>query len=81
MNQIIPIVAARAAQVRQQEVAALLSLVITLRRLSWDYRHWALEDEARGDLIAYQKHAAEARRLWRSALWHLDFARSKTHGA
>lgn len=80
MNQIVPIVADPAATVRQSEVAALLSLVTTLRRLSWDYRYWALEDQARGDLDAYRKHAAEARRLWRSALAHLTIARNKSYG-
>lgn len=70
MNAISPIISER---------DGLVSLALTQRRLSWRYRKWALEDEARGDRKAYLKNAAEARRLWREALWHLDYARSKTH--
>lgn len=78
MNQISPIVARRMASVQQQNRAAFLSLALTQRRLSWRYRKWALEDEARGDRKAYLRHAAEARRLWRDALWHLEYARNIT---
>lgn len=60
------------------ERLAFLSLALTQRRLSWKYRTWALEDEARGDRSAFLKHAAEARRLWREARCHLDYARSRT---
>lgn len=65
-------------ETRAANRSAFLSLALTERRLSWTYRRWALEDEALGKLNAYRKHAAEARRLWRSALWHLDYARNLT---
>jgi hypothetical protein len=78
MNQIVPIVSERSAAVARVERNAFVSLAMTQRRLSWGYRKWALEDEARGDRKAYLKHAAEARRLWREALWHLDYARNLT---
>ena len=69
---------ARAILVAQTERAALLSLAKTQRRLSWTYRKWALEDEARGDRTAFTRNAAEARRLWRNAQWHLEYARNLT---
>jgi len=64
----------------QMNRAAVVSLALTQRRLSWQYRKWAVEDEARGNLNAYRRHAAEARRLWREALWHLDYARNLING-
>lgn len=81
MNQIAPIVSARFVAVQRQERDAFVSLALSQRRLSWRYRTWAGEDEARGDLAAYHRHTAEAKRLWRDALFHLDFARSRSHGA
>jgi hypothetical protein len=78
MNQIAPIVSERFAAVARMNRDAFVSLAMTQRRLSWKYRRWALEDEARGDLDAYRKHAAEARRLWRNAQWHLEYARNLT---
>lgn len=79
--QSLPLVAtARSMSVAQAERRGLISLAMTQRRLSWRYRKWALDDEARGDRKAFLKHAAEARRLWREAQWHIDFARNKTHG-
>jgi hypothetical protein len=63
-----------------EERKAFIRLAITQKTISWVYRRWASEDEARGDLNAYRKHAAEARRLWRDALWHLDYARNQSNG-
>lgn len=60
------------------ERAAMISLARTQHRLSWVARKWALEDEARGDLKSYRQHAAEARRLWRAARWHLEYVRNRT---
>jgi hypothetical protein len=77
MNQIVPIVSEGATAVARAERDALVSLALTQRRLSWRYRNWALEDEARGNLIAYRKNAAEARRLWRDARQHIEIARNK----
>lgn len=76
MNQISPIVAQRNMSVLQAQRDAFVSLALTQRRLSWRYRKWALDDQERGDRKAFLKHAAEARRLWREALWHLDYARN-----
>lgn len=78
MNQIVPIVSESFAAVAKSERDALVSLAWTQSRLSWTYRKWALEDEARGNLIAYRRNAAEARRLWRDAREHLEIARSRT---
>jgi hypothetical protein len=78
MNALTPIVSERLRAVAQAERRGLISLALTQRRLSWSYRKWALEDEARGNHAAYLKHAAEARRLWRDARWHLDYARNLT---
>ena len=75
MNVHSPIIARRQS-VLQDQRDAFVSLALTQRRLSWRYRKWALDDEARGDRKAFLKHAAEARRLWREALWHLDYARN-----
>jgi hypothetical protein len=77
MNQIVPIVTEGFAAVAKSERDALVSLAWTQSRLSWRYRTWALEDEARGNLIAYRKNAAEARRLWRDARQHIEIARNK----
>lgn len=80
MNAITPIVSERASAVARMNRDAFLSLAWKQSRLSWKYRKWALEDEARGNLNAYRKHAAEARRLWREAEWHLDYARNQSNG-
>lgn len=58
--------------------AALLSLALTQRRLSHEYRAWAREDEAAGRLDAYRRNSAEARRLRNDARWHLQRANSVT---
>jgi len=57
---------------------ALASLAWTQRRLAWQYRKWAAEDEARGALASYRKNSAEAERLLREARWHIDYARTLT---
>lgn len=55
---------------------ALVSLALTQRRLSHDYRAWAREDEAAGRLDEYRRNSAEARRLRNDARWHLQRAKS-----
>lgn len=75
MNQIVPIIAQRRAQVMSDERRAFLRLAVQQRRLYWKYRKWALEDEAAGNLAAYRKHLKEAERLRRDAHWHLDRAK------
>ncbi len=77
MNEISPIIS-RAQAVRQTERRALLRLAIKQRRLSWQYRRWAAEDEAAGKQDDYRKHLAEAERLIRDARWHIQFARNRT---
>jgi hypothetical protein len=52
-----------------------LSLALTQRRLSHQYRQWARQDEAHGDLTAYRRNTKEADRLWECAKWHLNRAR------
>lgn len=64
----------------EKDRTAFVSLALTQRRLSWQYRKWAVEDEARGNLSAYRRHAAEARRLWRDARQHIELARSRNNG-
>ncbi len=77
MTEISPIVS-RAQAVRQTERRALLRLAIKQRRLAWQYRKWAAEDEAAGKLDGYRKNLTEAERLIRDARWHLNFARNRT---
>ena len=81
MNQIVPIIAQRRSAVLTAERRAFLRLVTQQRRLSWQYRRWALEDAEAGNITAYRKHLAEAERLRRDAHWHLDRAREAQHGA
>jgi len=78
MNVHSPIIDSRRRAVLKGQRDAFVSLAKTQRRISWQYRKWALEDQARGDRKAFLKHAAEARRLWREARWHLDYARNIT---
>lgn len=54
---------------------AFFSLAKTQRRLAGEYRVWAREADARGDLPRYARYAAEARRLFRDARWNLQAAR------
>ena len=61
-----------------KERAALRSLALTEKRLSWRYRRWALEAEADGNNAAFLRWAAEARRLWREAKSHLEHARRRS---
>lgn len=67
----------RKAIVMARERAAFRSLALTQKRLSWVARRNALEAEAKGDLLGYRHYAAEARRLWRDALDHLEIARRR----
>lgn len=80
MNEISPIIS-RAQALRKANRAAFLRLAINQRRRYWQYRRWALEDEAAGNLEGYRKHMAEANRLRESAHWHINHARETTHGA
>lgn len=79
MNAISPIVSNRTAA-RLRERGAYLSLAIRQRRLYWQYRKWAAEDEAAGDFAAYRKHMAEANRLRTGARWHIQHAKENTYG-
>jgi hypothetical protein len=62
-----------------RERANFRSLALTQKRLSWVARRKALEAEASGDIQNYRHYAAEARRLWRDALDHLELARRRSH--
>lgn len=79
MNQIVPIISARRSQVLTAERRAFLRLAVQQRRLYWQYRRWALEDEAAGNLAAYCKHLKEAERLRRDAHWHINCAKEINH--
>ena len=68
------------AETDRAEGLAFLSLAKRQHRYSWEYRRWALEAERAGNLTAYNKYRAEARKLWRDAREHLKFARSRLHG-
>lgn len=81
MNQIVSIVADRRSQLMSAERKAFVRLALKQRRLFWQYRRWAAEDEAAGNLPSYRKHMAEADRLRRDAHWHLDRAKEASHGA
>lgn len=66
--------AARQA-VMHDEYLAFLSLAKTQRRNAGQYRQWAREAEAAGDLERYRKYAAEARKSFDGARWHIEQAR------
>jgi len=68
--------AALKAERMADEREAFIRAALTLKRLSWVPRRWALEEEAKGNLAKYRSYAAEAKRLWRAARWHLDMARN-----
>jgi hypothetical protein len=63
---------------RAAERAAFIRLAQTQRRISWQYRNWALEARATGKPDDYKRYAAEARRLWRDARQHLELARIRS---
>jgi hypothetical protein len=60
-----------------RERDALLSLARTQRRLSWGYRRLALDYQSEGNLDGYRRTGAEARRLWREAVAHLQAAKAR----
>lgn len=78
MNAISPIVSSRTAA-RIKERGAYLRLAIRQRRLYWQYRRWAAEAEAAGNIEGYRKHMAEANRLRTDARWHIDHAKEVTY--
>jgi len=57
------------------EYAALASLARTQRVLAGQHRIRAREAMAAGNDAEFTRHAAEARRLFADARWHLDRAR------
>lgn len=57
------------------EYAALASLARTQRVLSGQHRIWAREAMAAGNDADFTRHAAEARRLFADARWHIARAR------
>lgn len=55
--------------------AAFMHLAITERRLAHRYQRLANEAADQGDGYQYRQNAAEAKRLWNAAKWHLSAAR------
>lgn len=55
--------------------AALISLALTQRVLAGQHRIWAREAMAAGNDADFTRHAAEARRLFADARWHIARAR------
>ena len=68
---------AQGIEVMRRERDAFLSLARCQKRLSWGYRRNAIEAEAAGDREGYLRNATEARRLWRDAKQHIQFARNR----
>lgn len=54
---------------------ALISLALTQRVLAGQHRIWAREAMAAGNDAEFTRHAAEARRLFADARWHIWRAR------
>jgi len=65
---------------RRNEGLAWFSLAKSQRRMAGEYRQWAREAEAAGNLGQFRKYAGEARRLFRDAKWHLQTARRYLNG-
>lgn len=61
---------------REAQREAWFSLSQTQRRLSWRARREALQAERENNHARYAHYATEARRLWREAKTHLNFART-----
>jgi hypothetical protein len=59
---------------------AALSSVKTFRRLSFEYKKWALEEEARGNLDAFRRWRDESRRIRQLAWKYLSTARTYSNG-
>jgi len=55
--------------------AASLSLACTQRRIAGEYRTWAREAEAAGNLAHYRRYAPMARETFRAAIDNLNWAR------
>lgn len=51
------------------EAQAWFDLSQTQRRLAWEYRRFALEDEQAGKLERYRLNKQRSDTLWRSAKW------------
>ena len=58
----------------QAEYRSFLSLALAQRRGYWECRKAMTAAEERGDLAYYRMMAAEAKKLWRAAKWHLHHA-------
>lgn len=71
------LVSAAYIETMRRERDALLSLARTQRRLSWGYRRLALDYQVEGNLDGYRRTGAEARRLWREAVAHLQAAKAR----
>ena len=52
-----------------EQAQAWFSLSQTQRRLAWDYRRFAIEDEQNGNLERFRLNRDRSDRLWRSAKW------------
>lgn len=60
----------------ENRAANLFSLSQTRRRIAHEYKRWALEAETNGNLPEYRRCRKESDRLWHSAKWALDMAKS-----
>lgn len=65
----------RSAPAGYRDRRAFISLALTQRRLSRQYRAWASDDETAGKLDAYRINKAEADRLVRHARFYIACAR------
>jgi hypothetical protein len=52
-----------------EQAQAWFSLSQTQRRLAWEYKRFAIEDEQNGNLERYRLNRDRSDRLWRSAKW------------
>jgi len=57
------------------EAQAWFALSQKQRRLAWEYRNWALEDEQAGKLERYRINRQRSDTLWRSAKFSLQRVR------
>jgi hypothetical protein len=62
---------------RAKQFDALVSLALAQRRHAQDYRRWAREAEAAGNLDRFRHYAKLARESFRGARFHIEHARMR----
>lgn len=76
MNAVVSKEQAREARLTS-EMQAFFSLAMSQRRHAHEYRRWAKEAEAAGNVLGYETWRKESDQYWCAAWWHLGKTRER----